>query len=274
MKHQTHLRWTLLGLLSFSVFLAGANELHIAAEDGNVSEVEQLLSRGEDVEAPDKAGATPLYLAVSKGHIQVTERLMDAGADPERVVADLYGNATTPLHTAVAKGHVDIVRSMLQRGANPNLLNDYHGPPLHVALQEKHMAIAELLREYGIKTIPVEPIGDLLSGASKKLGKIIARGCELCHVMTKEGQQEQRTGPPLWNIVGRAKASVAGFVYSDALLTVGGIWTYEDLNSFLKDPRSFVPGTKMVIQGIPAEASRVALIAHLRLLADQPLPLP
>ncbi|MDJ0958989.1 MAG: ankyrin repeat domain-containing protein [Arenicellales bacterium] len=271
---KTRLQWALLGVLSLTICSSIASELHSAAKSGDLLKVDQLLSGGADAEMADKTGATPLYLAVSGGYEQIAERLMDAGANIEGTTTDLYGNATTPLHAAVAKGHLGIVQSMLIRGADPNLSNNYHGPPLHIALQGKHTAIAQLLREYGAKSTSAEPVNDLLHSANMKLGQIIARGCELCHVMTKEGQEEQRAGPPLWNIVGREKASLNEFYYSDALRGVGGIWTYEELNSFLKSPRTFVPGTKMEIQGIPAEESRVALIAHLRLLADEPQPLP
>jgi cytochrome c len=53
------------------------------------------------------------------------------------------------------------------------------------------------------------------------------------------------------------------------------MWNYDDLNSFLSNPRAFIPGTKMSnLSGIAGEDRRAALIAYLRTLSDNPYPLP
>ena len=74
-------------------------------------------------------------------------------------------------------------------------------------------------------------------------------------------------------IVGRPKASVAGFAYSDALKAKGGEWTYADLVEFIHAPKN-VPNTKMVFGGIADTGEMADLLAYMRTLGDTPAPLP
>ena len=78
----------------------------------------------------------------------------------------------------------------------------------------------------------------------------------------------KREGPHLWGIVGRARASIAGFDYSPALKKAGGNWDYQALNKFNSDPAIVLPGTVMVFRGLQDESTRVDLIAYLRTVAD------
>ena len=75
-------------------------------------------------------------------------------------------------------------------------------------------------------------------------------------------------------VVGRPKASEAGFTYSDAMKKKGGNWTVDDLSTFLTSPRAFVPGTKMSFAGLPKGGDRANVIAYLNTLSDNPAPLP
>jgi cytochrome c len=52
------------------------------------------------------------------------------------------------------------------------------------------------------------------------------------------------------------------------------VWSYEDLNAFLADPKGFLKGTKMNFSGISDVEDRAAVIAYLRQQADNPQPLP
>lgn len=57
---------------------------------------------------------------------------------------------------------------------------------------------------------------------------------------------------------------------------VDGVWTYDRLNSFIALPGGFVPGTMMepVNYASPDEQGRIDLIAYLRTLSENPMPLP
>ena len=83
-----------------------------------------------------------------------------------------------------------------------------------------------------------------------------------------------KTGPNLWEVVGRDKASMPDFTYSKTMRTWEGAWTYEDLNIYLYGPTLTTPGVLMEIPGVPDETERANLIAYLRTLSDKPIPLP
>jgi len=117
-----------------------------------------------------------------------------------------------------------------------------------------------------------QPIAALLAAADPARGQKAAKKCAACHSFDKGGRN--KVGPNLWDVVGREKASVAGFKYSTALKEKGGKWTYEDLNRFLLKPKDYAKGTKMTFAGIKKAADRANVIAFLRSRSDSPRPLP
>ena len=119
---------------------------------------------------------------------------------------------------------------------------------------------------------PPEPIEKLLQTASIQKGEQAAKKCGACHDFTKGGPN--KVGPNLYGVVGRARATMAGFNYSGPMKGMGGSWTYEDLNKFLTNPKGFVPGTAMGFAGLPKDTERADVIDYLHTLADNPVPLP
>jgi cytochrome c len=119
----------------------------------------------------------------------------------------------------------------------------------------------------------IEPVSPLLAKADPQKGQQITKVCQSCHDFTKGGPN--KIGPNLWGIVGSKPAEVPGYSFSDAMKArADKPWTYEALNDFLASPKTLVPGTKMTFPGLPKVAERADVIAYLRTLADQPLPLP
>jgi cytochrome c len=119
---------------------------------------------------------------------------------------------------------------------------------------------------------PAEPLPVLLAKADAQKGQSLAKPCTTCHNFDKGGAA--KIGPPLYGVVGRPKASIAGFAYSDAEKAKGGDWTFDDLNALIQNPKGFVPGTKMAFAGEPDAGKRADIIAYLRSLSDSPVPLP
>ncbi|HTR17175.1 MAG TPA: cytochrome c family protein [Acetobacteraceae bacterium] len=120
---------------------------------------------------------------------------------------------------------------------------------------------------------PLAPIGPLLASADPAAGEATTKKlCAACHNFNEGGAA--KVGPDLYGVIGRARASVAGFSYSSALQGKSGPWTYEDLNQWLHSPRDFAPGTKMSFAGIDNDKQRADVIAYLRTLSHTPEPLP
>jgi cytochrome c len=117
-----------------------------------------------------------------------------------------------------------------------------------------------------------QPIEQLLANADVKRGENSAKKCQACHTFNKGGRN--LVGPNLWGVVGRPRASEAGFNYSAAMKGKSGNWTIDDLNQFITNPRGFVPGTNMTFAGIPRGTERADVIAYLNSLSDNPAPLP
>jgi cytochrome c len=118
---------------------------------------------------------------------------------------------------------------------------------------------------------PEVPIEELLAKADIGRGTESAKKCVACHTFDKGGKA--LVGPPLWGVVGREKASVAGFNYSPAFKTMNGVWTIADLFKFVTNPKGMVPGTAMTFAGIPRPQERADLMAYLNSRADNPPPL-
>lgn len=97
-------------------------------------------------------------------------------------------------------------------------------------------------------------------------GKKVFRKCIGCHSFAKGDRV--RTGPNLWGIVGRKKASAEGFRYSLAFKALTGVWTPTDIDALITNPRVFASGTKMTFAGLKDPQDRADVIAFLSTLKD------
>lgn len=122
------------------------------------------------------------------------------------------------------------------------------------------------------KTETAAPIETRLASADASKGKPETRVCMTCHTLDKNGPN--KVGPNLYGVVDRPRASHPGFDYSSAMKAKGGKWTFDELDKFLTHPQGYIPGTKMTFGGIQNPDQRANLIAYLRTLSDNPVPLP
>lgn len=101
---------------------------------------------------------------------------------------------------------------------------------------------------------------EVFAAADAAAGEKVFGKCKACHKM----DGTDGTGPHLNGVVDRAKASVAGFGYSDTLVGMAAeAWTPENLNAFLESPKGYAPGTKMSFAGLPKVEDRANVIAYL-----------
>ena len=117
-----------------------------------------------------------------------------------------------------------------------------------------------------------EPLPVLLAKADPAKGQSSARKCAACHTFGKG--EPNKVGPNLYGIVGRPKASHPGFNYSAAMKGKGGDWGFDEINQFITNPKGYVPGTIMAFAGDAQAGDRADILAYLRTLSDNPVPLP
>jgi cytochrome c len=89
--------------------------------------------------------------------------------------------------------------------------------------------------------------------------RLFRQRCSSCHSL-ETGQN--RTGPSLAAVNGRAAGSLEGARYSPALRDSTVVWNAETLDRFLASPRQFLPGTTMTMS-VTNEAQRRAMVDFL-----------
>src|SRR6478672_12582507 len=86
------------------------------------------------------------------------------------------------------------------------------------------------------------------------------RRCAVCHSVAA-GQN--KVGPSLHGVVGRASGTAPNFNYSPAMKSAGKTWDAASIDTYLQDPKAYVPGNRMILAGIKDEAERQNIIAFL-----------
>lgn len=97
--------------------------------------------------------------------------------------------------------------------------------------------------------------------ASYEAGRRVFAQCRSCHVID-EGAPH-RVGPNLHGVFGREIGTAEGFNYSQPVRDADFVWTAEQLDHWLQNPQTFLPGNRMAFAGVRDETQRRDLIAYL-----------
>jgi cytochrome c len=97
--------------------------------------------------------------------------------------------------------------------------------------------------------------------ADAEEGKKAFNKCKACH-STEAGRNQ--VGPSLHGVFGRKSGSVEGFKYSDAMKAKGIVWDEKTLAEYIKNPKEYVPGNKMVFAGIKKSDEIADLLEYLK----------
>ncbi|CAN9507998.1 unnamed protein product [Ophioblennius macclurei] len=126
----------------------GQTPLMLAAEQGSLDIVQELIRRGADINLDDVDCWSALLCAAKEGHGEVVKELLDNSAYIEH--RDMGG--WTALMWAAYKGREDVTELLLEHGANPNTTGQqYSVYPIIWAAGRGHANIVKVLLENGAK---------------------------------------------------------------------------------------------------------------------------
>ena len=125
----------------------GRHQIHLAAGDGDVKTVKELLNKGisPDIETRHYSNFTPLHNAGQAGELNTVKLLVERKATIDKT--NWYQE--TAVHVACRKGHVSIVEYLLDHKADINKSNKYSWTPVMTAIYHTRLDVVQLLVERG-----------------------------------------------------------------------------------------------------------------------------
>jgi cytochrome c len=93
-------------------------------------------------------------------------------------------------------------------------------------------------------------------------GNNVFSKCRSCHQVGPTARNG--VGPMLNGLFGRKAGSIEGFNYSRANKESGVVWDDKTFADYIRDPRKFMPGNKMVFPGLPNEKDALDVAAFLK----------
>lgn len=163
---------TLLIVLSWGAgfVLAGVDEgkpaksLHQAAVDGDMNNVQALISNGANINEKNMMSWTPLHAAVRNQQKTVAAFLVDKGAD----VNAKNNSGQTPLHFAIETGQKDMAELLIAKGADINAISGRGENALSLAQKRGDKEIVDLLLKHDAKEPPANWAQDQIYGLTEQ----------------------------------------------------------------------------------------------------------
>jgi ankyrin repeat protein len=137
----------------------GMTALHWAAQHGDATLAQMLLSAGANIRATTRLGGiTPLHMASQGGHATVVAALIAAGADANSITA----TGATAVMLAARAGSTDTVTRLVETGADVNLKEKAFGQTaLMIAAGLDRADVVRLLLARGADSKAASTVADL-----------------------------------------------------------------------------------------------------------------
>ena len=135
----------------------------------NAELVQDMLNSGAKVDIHNKVeNSTALHCAAEIGNTEVVKLLVDAGSSSGFDIDLKEDIDQTPLHLATQEGHVEVMQILLNSGAKVDEQDQYGYTPLHYAAIIRNIQAIKLLLEYkpnlDLKNYYGETVCELLKG--------------------------------------------------------------------------------------------------------------
>uniref|UniRef100_A0A452IC61 Kinase D interacting substrate 220 n=1 Tax=Gopherus agassizii TaxID=38772 RepID=A0A452IC61_9SAUR len=134
----------------------GQTPLMLAAEQGNLEIVQELLKKGANCNLEDADNWTALISAAKEGYVDIVEELLNCnvnldGSSPHALnpLPGWNQYSIYPIIWAAGRGHSDIVHLLLQHGAKVNCSDKYGTTPLIWAARKGHLECVKYLLQMG-----------------------------------------------------------------------------------------------------------------------------
>ncbi|PWZ58100.1 Ankyrin repeat-containing protein [Zea mays] len=123
---------------------SGYDALHIAAKQGDVDVVRELLRALPQLSMTvDSSNTTALNTAATQGHMDVVRLLLEVDGSLALIARS---NGKTALHSAARNGHVEVVRALLEAEPSIALRTDKKGQTaLHMAAKGTRLDLVDAL---------------------------------------------------------------------------------------------------------------------------------
>ncbi|XP_005042744.1 PREDICTED: ankyrin repeat and SOCS box protein 3 [Ficedula albicollis] len=203
----------------------------LAAREGNVEILRELIARGYSVDVPDNRrwlpiheaaahnsseclkllieaapaehyihsrtfeGLCAVHLSAQQGSLECLQILREAGADLNSITTE---SATTPLFLAVEYKHPEVVKYLLQHGANVEGSHSWSGwNPLHQASFQGSTEIMQMLLEKGARKDCWDDFGITPLFVAAQYGQLKSLQLLLSHGADVNCQAKDRATPLL-----------------------------------------------------------------------------
>ena len=142
-----------------------------------------------------------------------------------------------------------------QPGETAKTVTTLSQEPVQPAAAEQHNHAEKLAETAAPSAAPHPPV----TGDAAK-GEQVFRKCRACHSLETG---KKTLGPTLAGVFGRKAGTLPNYNYSPALKNAGVVWDAASLDSYLEDPKAFLPGNKMAFPGVKKDDERTSVIAYL-----------